>query len=184
MKIDEVHRRVLKKFNTLKGETLKGQAPIKGLKKGELVPPDEYVSEDHMLHGLIRGFYKPTKKQYLLSYQATELKDNYGEQIRWIDKEVYSYELIEMRPPDSLGDSRKKSDINAARYNMKYKIPIGILLRVSNGINVVLGLGIIIDERKNGVFIVKPHEKMIQEEISYIRNITNEYETPEGILTD
>lgn len=174
MEVDGIHQQVLKKFNALKGETLTGRGPIKGKKTGELVPPDKYVNHEHIMHDLIRGFYKPAKKPYLLSYQATESVDNYGEQIRWINKKEYSYEIIEMHPPDSSKDNRKKSDISAARFNMTHKIPLGIFLKKEKGINTILGLGIISMEREDGVFIVRPFEQIMQEEISSIINKSGE----------
>jgi len=79
LKVDKIHQQVLKKINALKGKTLSGRGPIKGAKTGELVPPDQHVQYEHIMHDLIRGFYKPAKKPYLLSYQATESIDNYGE---------------------------------------------------------------------------------------------------------
>jgi len=181
LKVDKIHQQTLKKFNALKGQTLTGRGPIKGIKTGGLVAPDKYVHHEHIMHDLIRGFYKPAKKPYLLSYQATESKDNYGEQIRWINKIQYSYEVIEMHPPNSPKDNRKKSDINAARYNMEHQIPLGILWKKEKGINTVLGLGVITRERDDGVFIVKPYEMVMQEEIC---SVINDSENPEELLTE
>ena len=145
------------KFQYLKGEVLIGKKRIKGMVKGETLPADKYVTAPHILHDLIRGFYKPKGKPYLLSYQATELKENYGNQIQWKeDGEIFFQ--INMLPPNKEKDNRKKSDIAAARYNMENKIPIGILHRQDKGINKVLGLGIITEENENGIFIVKPYQ--------------------------
>ncbi|MBO1914434.1 hypothetical protein J4G37_57650, partial [Microvirga sp. 3-52] len=94
---------------------------------------------------------------YLISYQATESVENYGQQITWKSKVNNQFETIEMRPPNSPKDNRKKSDIAAARYNLKNQIPIGILLKVKKGVNTILGLGIIIKENEKGIFIVKPY---------------------------
>ena len=155
--MEKIHREILLKFNHLKGEVLIGKTKIKGLAKGETLLADEFVSGPHILHDLIRGFYKPKGKPYLLSYQATELSENYGRQIEWDTKgEVFSY--IDMLPPSKEKDNRKKSDIAAARYNLANKIPIGILHRQDKGENKILGLGIIIKENENGVFVVKPFD--------------------------
>src|SRR4051794_7941719 len=78
-----------------------------------------------------------------------------------------------MHPPSSEKDNRKKSDIAAARYNLENKIPIGILHKVKNGQNRILGLGLIVSERNDGVFIVEPYSyaiikvepKIVKEEI-------------------
>lgn len=144
------------KFQYLKGEILIGKERIKGMAKGETLLADEYVKAPHILHDLIRGFYKPKGKPYLLSYQATELKENYGNQIQW-EADGENFSQINMLPPNKEKDNRKKSDIAAARYNMEKEIPIGILHRQGKGINKVLGLGIITEENEIGIFIVKPY---------------------------
>lgn len=153
---EAVHRGILLKFEALHGETLVGKAPIKGINKDQRVPADMYVEEDHILHDLIRGFYKPAGMPYLISYQATELEENYGQQIIWANKDAFEFESIEMRPPSSPKDNRKKSDIAAARYNLEHQVPIGILHKIKKGVNAVLGLGIIESENAEGTFIVKP----------------------------
>lgn len=155
--MEKIHRELLFKFEHLKGEILIGKKRIKGMAKGETLPADEFVSGPHILHDLIRGFYKPKGKPYLLSYQATELSENYGRQIEWeVPGEVFSD--INMLPPSKEKDNRKKSDIAAARYNLNNKIPIGILYRQAKGENKILGLGLITEEKENGVFKVKPVE--------------------------
>ena len=154
---DEIHFGILKKFNFLKGTLIYGQKDIKGTKgSGKRVQPDQFVSEEHILHDLIRGFYKPKGKDYILSYQATEKLENYGMQIGWIDNTTGQFSEIKMLPPSGHGDKRAVGDINAARYNLNNKIPIGILHRVKKGINRCLGLGIIQRETEDGIFIVKP----------------------------
>ncbi|UZD48712.1 hypothetical protein [Peribacillus frigoritolerans] len=87
----------------------------------------------------------------MISYQATESGENYGQQIIWADKSNYEFETIEMIPPSSPKDSRKKSDIAAARYNLVKQIPIGILHKIEKGVNVILGLGMIVGENSNGI---------------------------------
>jgi putative restriction endonuclease len=154
---ESVHRGILRKFEALQGEKVVGRDPIKGLNKDNRVPADQYVPETHILHDLIRGFYKPKGMPYLLSYQATESYENYGRQIIWKDQSIAEFHHIEMRPPSSVKDNRKKSDIAAARYNLKHRIPIGILYKVEKGVNLVLGLGIIVEEDNQGNFIVKPY---------------------------
>ncbi|MEH7389936.1 HNH endonuclease [Bacillus sp. JJ1474] len=154
---ERVHQGILHKFDALNGQTLVGKLPIKGVNKVQRVPADQFVEEDHILHDLIRGFYKPAGMPFLISYQATESDENYGQQIIWKDKSIYEFETIEMRPPSSPKDSRKKSDIAAARYNLEKQIPIGILYKVEKGVNVILGLGMIVEENSNGIFIVKPY---------------------------
>ncbi|KYG90125.1 hypothetical protein A0U40_07750 [[Bacillus] sp. KCTC 13219] len=153
---EAVHQGILRKFEALQGETLDGKVPIKGINKDQRVPADIYVEEEHILHDLIRGFYKPAGMPFLISYQATESDENYGQQIIWSNKEAYEFETIEMHPPSSPKDNRKKSDIAAARYNLEHQIPIGILYRVRKSVNAVLGLGIIESEDAKGTFIVKP----------------------------
>lgn len=153
---EAVHQGILRKFEALQGETLVGKAPIKGINKDQRVLADMFVEEDHILHDLIRGFYKPAGMPFLISYQATESDENYGQQIIWSNKEAFEFETIEMRPPSSPKDNRKKSDIAAARYNLEHQIPIGILHKVKKGVNAVLGLGIIESENAEGTFIVKP----------------------------
>lgn len=154
--MDSKHKGFLRKFEALKGKLLIGKEQIKGKNSNEKLPPDEFVSETHILHDLIRGFYKPAGKPYLLSYQATESEENYGKQIVW-EKKGFIFSKIEMHPPSSEKDNRKKSDIKAARYNLKNQIPIGILYKVKKGQNRVLGLGKIVLERSDGVFIVEPY---------------------------
>ena len=147
---ESVHQGILRKFEALKGQTLVGKLPIKGANKEQRVPADQFVEEDHLLHDLIRGFYKPAGMPYLISYQATESDGNYGQQIIWKEKASYKFETIEMKPPSSPKDSRKKSDIAAARYNLENQIPLGILHKVEKGVNVILGLGIIVEENSKG----------------------------------
>lgn len=154
---EPVHQGILRKFEALKGETLVGKTPIKGISKEQRIPADQFVEEDHILHDLIRGFYKPAGMPFLISYQATESEENYGYQIIWKDKARHEFETIEMRPPSSPKDNRKKSDIAAARYNLENHIPIGILHKVQKGVNSILGLGMIIEENEQGIFIVKPY---------------------------
>lgn len=181
MEVDDIHQQVLIKFNALKGQTFRERGPIKGVKTGELIPPDKYVNYNHIKHDLIRGFYKPAKKPYLLSYQATESLENYGEQIKWINKQKYLFDYIEMHPPNSSKDNREKSDINAARFNLEYQMPIGIFLKKEKGVNTVLGLGIITNEREDGVFIVKSYEAAIHEKIL---NVMNDSGEPEELITE
>ena len=156
--LDEfIHIEILRKFHYLKGTVLIGKESIKGKDKDRRVPSDEYVSTEHMLHDLIRGFYKPKGVPFLLSYQATESEANYGRQIIWKDKSLLEFERIEMAPPSGEKDNRKKSDIEAARYSLKNQIPLGILHKVKKGVNVILGLGLIVKEDTNGKFIVIPY---------------------------
>ncbi|MGY5267791.1 HNH endonuclease [Paraclostridium bifermentans] len=152
--MDNEHLGVLRKINSLKGEVLYGLESIKG-RNGKKLPPDKFVDKEHILHDLIRGFYKPKGKKYILSYLATESNENYGRQIYWQDNGEFEY--IKMLPPNGEKDNRKKSDIEAARNNLKYEFPIGILHKVDKGIYRVLGLGIITEETKDGVFIVMPY---------------------------
>jgi putative restriction endonuclease len=154
--MNDLHKGILKKFEFLKGQLIIGKNGIKG-DNGKRLPPDEFVSEEHILHDLIRGFYKPAKKPYLLSYQATESEENYGKQIIWVDSNERDFKRIEMSPPNSPKDNRKKSDIAAARYNLENKIPLGILRKIKKGQNIILGLGIITSERNDGVFILEPY---------------------------
>lgn len=150
------HEGILKKFEALKGKLIVGKADIKGSNSEERLPPDEYVPETHILHNLVRGFYKPAGKPYILSYQATESNKNYGKQIVWRDNNRSEFLRIEIAPPDKENDHSKKSDIAAARYNLKYNIPLGILHKIKKGHNRILGLGIITSERNDGVFVVEP----------------------------
>ena len=41
------------------------------------------VPTRHILHDLIRGFYKPAGQTIYFIYQATEKEENYGKQIVW-----------------------------------------------------------------------------------------------------
>jgi putative restriction endonuclease len=154
--LDDVHKGILLKFQFLNGNLIIGKTGIKGANSNERLPPDEYVPSDHILHNLVRGFYKPAGKPYILSYQATESSKNYGKQIIWADKDQIKFKRIEMAPPDKTNDNSKKSDIAAARYNLKHNIPLGILHKIKKGHNRILGLGIITSERENGVFVVEP----------------------------
>lgn len=148
---DKIHAGYLRKFAVLKGVEFEGKDFIKNL------PKDRFVKvENHHLHGLVRGFYSPSGKDYLLSYQATEKEENYGEQIVWEDDEKTSFEKIYMKPPSSEGDRLKENDIKAARVSMKNNYPIGILHNKSKGVNKCLGLGIIEKENEGGIFVVKP----------------------------
>lgn len=168
---ERVHQGILHKFEALQGQTLIGKLPIKGINKEQRVPADQFVEEDHILHDLIRGFYKPAGMPFLISYQATESDENYGQQIIWKNNSNYEFETIEMRPPSSPKDSRKESDIAAARYNLHHQIPIGILHKIDKGVNVILGLGMIVDENSNGIFIVKPY--FLADNDSIIANTIN-----------
>jgi len=158
MEIDKVHTQVLHKFQALHGQVLVGRDPIKGSQSSPKVKPDQYVSEEHILHDLVRGFYKPGGKKYLLSYLATESVNNYGKQIDWKDEKTFTFNTIIMHPPSAEKDVRKKSDIEAARNNMMYGIPIGILFRVKDRHNAILGLGQIVEERTNGDFVIVPYK--------------------------
>ncbi|MFI8492689.1 HNH endonuclease [Peribacillus butanolivorans] len=155
--MEEIQEGVLRKFQAYKGRILIGKEKIKGKNSAERLPIDEFVSGTHILHDLIRGFYKPARKPYLLSYQATESEDNYGEQIVWEEKGE-SFTKINMHPPRGEKDNRKISDIKAARYNMENKIPIGIMHKIKKSHNKILGLGLIVAEGKDGVFTVVPYE--------------------------
>ncbi|MED5018465.1 HNH endonuclease [Paenibacillus chibensis] len=154
--MEVVHEAILRKFEFLKGSLIVGKAGIKGYKSGEKLPPDQYVPEAHILHNLVRGFYKPAGKPYILSYQATESSNNYGEQIVWGDENRSEFSRIELAPPNKENDNSRKSDITAARYNFKNNIPFGILHKVKKGHNRILGLGIITSERNDGIFVVEP----------------------------
>lgn len=149
------HLGLLEKIQNLKGQILIGRDSIKG-HDGKGFPPDEFVSQIHFLHDLIRGFYKPKGLQYILSYQSTgEYKGKSGP-IYWANSEHTEFDFIEMWPPNKPKDARKKSDIEAARKNLIDGIPIGIFEKTSKGQNKCLGLGVITEERSDGCFIVKP----------------------------
>ncbi|MBE9917873.1 hypothetical protein G8C92_28130 [Paenibacillus donghaensis] len=124
--MDLVHEGVLRKIEFLKGNLIVGKVGIKGNNSNERLPPDQYVPEAHILHNLVRGFYKPAGKPYILSYQATESSKNYGKQIIWKDTHQNQFLRIEMAPP--------KSDIEVARYNLNHNIPIGILYKIKKAI--------------------------------------------------
>jgi hypothetical protein len=53
--MDYIHEGILKKFQSLKGMLLIGKAEIKGVDSKTKLPPDQYVTEPHILHDLIRG---------------------------------------------------------------------------------------------------------------------------------
>lgn len=144
----QTHLELLEKFERLSGVILTS-------KEIKHVPADSYVSTQHIMHDLIRGFYKPAQKPYLLSTLLSE--DVYGKEIVWLNENKDEFIRIEMKPPSGEKDNRKKSDIAAARYNMNNKIPLGILVRVEKGKNKILGLGIIIEEKENGNFVVAPY---------------------------
>lgn len=152
---DPIHLGLLKKFQSLKNETFYGRTPIKGQDESGL-PADCFVPEPHRLHDLVRGFYKPKGWECMLSYLATEKDDNYGQQITWQDKESGKFSRILMRPPASPRDKRVHSDINAGRYAMNHKIPIGIIKNIDKGVNRCLGLGVITEELEDGSFVVEP----------------------------
>ena len=157
MQLENVHEETLRKFQALHGEILVGREPIKGTQASPKVPKDQYVSKEHILHDLIRGFYKPAGKSYLLSYLATESDDNYGQQIKWIDKDKFLFSSIIMRPPSGEKDNRKFSDIAAARYNLEHGVPLGVLFRVEKRHNAILGLGKIVKEDNDGNFLIEPY---------------------------
>lgn len=170
--MDEVHKGILRKFEALKGNLIVGKNRIKGEDSKRRLPPDSFVPEEHILHGLVRGFYIPAKKQCMLSYQATESEENYGKQIEWEDENENNFVEIKMVPPNSPRDNRKVRDIKAARYNLENNIPIGILHKVKKGHNVILGLGKIITETEEGIFIIKPTtlEKLREEKIELMES--------------
>lgn len=181
--MDDIQLGVLKKFQYLKGELLIGKREIKGNNNIIKVPPDPFVKTPHILHDLVRGFYKPAGKPYILSYQATESEKNYGKQIIW-DEDQKDFIKINMHPPRKKTDNRRKSDIQAARYNMDNGIPFGILHKVRDGQNRVMGLGKIVSEQSDGVFIVEPFELSYDflKEISIIkRTLIKDYINTEFI---
>lgn len=167
--MNDSHLGLLLKFQFLKGEVIIGKSGIKGEGSDNRLPPDEFVNVQHILHDLIRGFYKPAGRPYLLSYQATESNSNYGKQIIWNNKD---FSMIKMQPPRGEKDKRKISDIEAARYNLKNNIPFGILHKIKKGHNKILGLGKIVSEEENGVFIVIPFEfdASFDQEIKEVEN--------------
>lgn len=173
------HLDVLDKFNRLKGQILYGLESIKG-KNGKQLQPDKYINREHRLHDLIRGFYKPAGKKYILSYLATESSDNYGRQIFW--KEEGEFEYIKMLPPSGEKDNRKKSDIEAVRNNLKYGFPIGILYKLDKGVYRVLGLGRITEETEDGIFIVKPYIEYTVDEIDNTHGNVNEFQNTEFLI--
>jgi energy-coupling factor transporter ATP-binding protein EcfA2 len=169
------HIGLLYKFISLKGEIIRGQDKIKG-KNGEKLKADKYVNEEHILHDLIRGIYKPKGFQCMLSYQATEKDKNYGKQIEWKDENKEEFKRIILKPPSSEKDTRKTSDINAAIYAMENKIPIGILLNIDKGINKCLGLGIIVGRNENDDFEIEPLNIQLEElETMFVENNINYY---------
>jgi hypothetical protein len=89
-----------------------------------------------------------------------------------------------MHPPSGEKDNRKKSDIAAARYNLANRIPIGILHKENKGQNRILGLGIIVSERADGVFIVEPFEYKNDAslDVQVIREILEEEEIDTNIV--
>ncbi|MER2008925.1 MAG: HNH endonuclease [Psychrobacillus sp.] len=186
MLTESVHQGILHKFEALKGQILVGKLPIKGANKEQRVPADRFVEEDHILHDLIRGFYKPAGMPFLISYQATESDENYGQQIIWKDKSIYEFKTIEMRPPSSPRDNRKKSDIAAARYNLENQIPIGILYKAEKGVNIILGLGMIVEENSNGIFTVIPHsiEKGTVTSANSLNNILEDMDLDKDFVTE
>ncbi|MDR3597712.1 AAA family ATPase [Clostridium sp.] len=139
---DKDHLGILIKYIKLKGKQFVGKDQIKG-KNSEKLQPDDYVSEPYILHDLIRGIYKPKGWECMLSYLATEKEENYGKQIIWNNRSDYDFQKIILQSPNGEKDNRKVSDINAAKYAMDHKIPIGILLNEGKGINRCLGLGLI-----------------------------------------
>jgi hypothetical protein len=153
--VDKVHLGILKKFQILKNQILNGRAVIVGTDSNGL-PEDVLVPAPHRLHGLRRGFYKPAGWKAMLSYQATEKEDNYGQSIEWENIDEGTFKKIIMRPPNSPGDNSAKSDITAARYNLENKLPIGILHNIKKGVNRSLGIGLITEETADGNFIVVP----------------------------
>jgi putative restriction endonuclease len=183
--VDKIHEGLLKKFEALRGKLIIGKSEIKGINTATRLQPDEYVPVPHILHDLIRGFYKPAGKPYLLSYQATESEENYGEQIVW-KEEGESFLRINMHPPKGERDNRKVSDIKAARYNMEHKIPIGVLHKIKKGHNKILGLGLIVSEEKDGIFIVKPYEfqSETEEKIIHLEKILTEEEIDTNIVRE
>ncbi|WP_237562961.1 HNH endonuclease [Bacillus dakarensis] len=180
-----MHKGILKKFEYLKGQLIIGKKEIKGENSTDRLPPDSFVPEKHILHDLIRGFYKPAGKPYLLSYQATESENNYGKQIIWKNENNAEFIRIEMAPPNSPKDNRKKSDIDAARYNLINKIPIGILRKVKKGHNIILGLGRITSEREDGIFIIEPfsYNELKKENLKRFEEILEELDEVEAINT-
>lgn len=183
--MEDFHEGILKKFQFLKGEIIFGQKGIKGKGKTERIPSDEFVPEPHILHDLIRGFYKPAGELYLLSYQATEADENYGKQIIW-DNNGENFLKINMHPPRGEKDNRKISDIRAARYNLENDIPFGILYKIADSQNKVLGLGKIKSEEKNGVFVVEPFtiDTSFEKEIKSIEKRLTEEDINTNILRE
>lgn len=176
---------ILKKFELYKGRLFIGKEKIKGKNSTDRLPPDDLVPGTHILHDLIRGFYKPAGKPYLLSYQATESDDNYGKQIEW-DVKGKSFHRIHMQPPRGEKDNRKISDIRAARYNMEHQIPIGILYKLKKSHNIILGLGLIVSEEKDGVFTVEPYEleSDVEDKIRLLEKILADKEIDTNIVRE
>jgi hypothetical protein len=151
---NEIHLALLRKFVGLKGEVLKGRAPIKGIGSNGS-PPDPWVADRHRLHDLIRGFYKPKGWSYILSILLTEKETNYGQEIKWENYDEGTFKSIFYHAPGRVGDNRSASDISAARRNFADRIPVGLLHNRGPGVNVALGVGYITQETA-GVFHIAP----------------------------
>lgn len=158
--MSDKHKQLIKKFSYLSGTKILGKEMIKGKDKLNRVPADEIVESEHILHDLIRGFYKPKDMPFLLSYQATEISKNYGKQIHWKNQKTLDYEYIDMLPPDKITDNRRISDIKAANFNYENNIPFGVLWNVDKGANIILGLGIIKEISKEGIYKVYPYKEL------------------------
>lgn len=189
---EDVHQGILKKFDALKGTKLEGKESKKGTTEDRL-PPDQYVNEKHILHSLFRGFYKPEGMQYVLSCRVTEVAENYGNQIIWKDKSNFLFDRIEYRPPSRSKDAAKNKDTEAARFNLEKQIPLGLLWKIGVGDDIILGLGIIVKERSDGVFIIKPYTMLNtplnktsvsalleKEDVTFITEVVTEVKSRKG----
>lgn len=162
--MSDKHKQLIKKFSFLSGTKILGKEMIKGKDRFNRVPADEIVESDHILHDLIRGFYKPKDMPFILSYQAMEISKNYGKQIHWKNQKKLEFEYIDMLPPDKITDNRRFSDIKAANFNYENNIPFGVLWNVGKGENIILGLGIIKEITEEGIYKVFPYKELEQME--------------------
>ncbi|MFJ7735623.1 HNH endonuclease [Lysinibacillus sp. NPDC097287] len=177
------HNQILRKFNAYKGKRLSGAIELKNL------PADEYVDQPHILNDLVRGFYKPSKENFILSFRPTEKIENYGPQIIWEDEENGVFKEIRMLAPNKEKDVRKAGDIRAAEFNMANHIPVGIIQHFAElGAEYrILGLGLIVEklvDRGNIIFLVKPLELSDEDYLDLVRFPDSSAEQSPAITSD
>lgn len=134
--VDKTQLQVLKKFYKKMGKNMRAKNIFGDREKGEKLPRDLYVEEEHYMHNLIRGVYKPEGSEFP---QALMLNP----ESRWnleIDREYPTLRLNY----DFHEEIGHEKDIELMKKCYKIKLPVGIFFRLKKNLYKCLGLGQIV----------------------------------------